>query len=87
VWNPDLEQPIDFFAGWQELPDDQTWDNAFKVQWEQFLAHVAGVALARPGEGEFGATFLEGAKGVQLVELAQESWTTGRWVDVPALKA
>jgi predicted dehydrogenase len=86
VWNPDLEQPIDFFAGWQELPDDEKWDNAFKVQWEQFLAHVVGVPLARPGEGEFGATFLEGAKGVQLVDLAQESWTTGRWVDVPALE-
>jgi predicted dehydrogenase len=85
VWNPDLEQPIDFFGGWQPMPDDEKWDNAFKVQWEQFLAHVAGVPVARPGEEEFRATFLEGARGVQLVELATESWTHRRWVDVPAL--
>jgi hypothetical protein len=27
----------------------------------------------------------EGAKGVQLVELALESWRERRWVDVPPL--
>ena len=27
----------------------------------------------------------EGAKGVQLVEAALQSWTERRWVDVPAL--
>jgi predicted dehydrogenase len=79
VWNPDLEQPIDFYSTWQEMPDNEACDNAFKVQWEQFLRHVAG-------EGDFRATFLEGAKGVQLVELALESWENRRWVDVPALK-
>jgi predicted dehydrogenase len=79
VWNPDLEQPIDFYATWQEVPDNEAYDNAFKVQWEQFLRHVAG-------EGDFRATFLEGARGVQLVELAQQSWDERRWVDVPALK-
>jgi predicted dehydrogenase len=80
VWNPDLVQPIDFYANWSEVPDNQPWDNAFKVQWEQFLRHVAG-------EGEFTATLFEGAKGVQLVELAQQSWDERRWVDVPALPA
>jgi hypothetical protein len=28
---------------------------------------------------------LEGAKGVQLVELALQSWKERRWVDVPSL--
>jgi hypothetical protein len=28
---------------------------------------------------------LEGAKGVQLAELAMQSWAERRWVDVPAL--
>src|SRR5688500_293834 len=26
VWNPDLPQPIDFFQGWKEVPDDLAWD-------------------------------------------------------------
>ena len=29
----------------------------------------------------------EGAKGVQLAELAMKSWTERRWIDVPALQA
>ncbi|HQY28558.1 MAG TPA: Gfo/Idh/MocA family oxidoreductase, partial [Burkholderiaceae bacterium] len=36
VWNPDLPQPIDFFEGWQEVPDSVAFDNAFKAQWELF---------------------------------------------------
>jgi predicted dehydrogenase len=79
VWNPDIPQPIDFFAGWQEIPDDTSWDNAFKAQWELFLRHVAG-------EGAFRWNLLEGAKGVQLAELAQQSWAQRRWVDVPQLE-
>ena len=30
-------------------------------------------------------TLVEGAKGVQLVEAALQSWKERRWVDVPAL--
>ncbi len=80
VWNPDIPQPIDFFAGWQEVPDNSAWDNAFKAQWELFLAHVAGA-------GEFRWNLLAGAKGVQLAELAQQSWQERRWIDVPQLTA
>jgi predicted dehydrogenase len=80
VWNPDIAQPIDFFAGWQEVPDNMAWDNAFKAEWELFLKHVAG-------EGEFRWNLLEGARGVQLAELAQRSWRERRWIDVPALQA
>jgi hypothetical protein len=29
--------------------------------------------------------FYEGAKGVQLSELALKSWDEGRWIDVPPL--
>ena len=79
VWNPDIPQPIDFFAGWQELADEG-YDNAFKVQWELFLRHVAG-------EGAFRWNLLEGAKGVQLAELGLKSWRQRRWLDVPRLKA
>jgi len=79
VWNPDVPQPIDFFAGWKELPDESC-DNAFKVQWELFLRHVAG-------EGPFRWGLLEGAKGVQLAALGLKSWRQKRWLEVPRIKA
>jgi predicted dehydrogenase len=78
VWNPDVPQPIDFFAGWEEVPDE-AYDNAFKLQWELFLRHVAG-------EGPFRWNLLEGAKGVQLAELGLKSWRQGKWLDVPRLR-
>lgn len=80
VWNPDMAQPIDFYAGWQEVPDNVFYDNAFKVQWELFLKHVAG-------QGEFRWNLFEGAKGVQLVDLGLKSWRQRRWLPVPELKA
>ena len=79
VWNPDIPQPIDFFAGWEEVPDER-YDNAFKAQWELFLRHVAG-------EGAFRWNLLEAAKGVQLAELGLKSWRQKKWLDVPPLKA
>lgn len=78
VWNPDIPQPIDFHAGWQKLPDARSFDNAFKVQWELFLAHCT---TASP----FPWNLREGAKGVQLAELALKSWETRCWQDVPPL--
>ncbi|HXZ51595.1 MAG TPA: Gfo/Idh/MocA family oxidoreductase [Burkholderiales bacterium] len=78
VWNPDIPQPIDFFAGWKEVPDEDA-GNAFKVEWELFLRHVAG-------EGPFRWGLLEGAKGVQLAELGLKSWRLKKWLDVPKLK-
>ena len=79
VWNPDIPNPIDFFGGWQLVPDNQPFDNAFKVQWEKFLRHVS-LGDAFPHD------LFEGAKGVQLAELALQSWREGRWMDVPALE-
>jgi predicted dehydrogenase len=79
VWNPDIPQPIDFFDGWNEVPDE-SYDNAFKAQWELFLKHVAG-------EGSFRWNLLEGAKGVQLAELGLKSWRQRKWLDVPKLKS
>jgi predicted dehydrogenase len=78
VWNPDIPQPIDFFDGWTPVPNNIEYDNAFKIQWEQFLRHVA---LDEPWQ--FG--LMEGAKGVQLAELGMQSWREKRWVDVPGL--
>ena len=78
TWNPDVPNPIDFHSGWQEVPDNMEFDNAFKVQWERFLRHVSA-------DVPFPHDFYEGAKGVQLSELALRSWAERRWLDVPAL--
>ncbi len=78
IWNPDIPQPIDFYAGWKEVPD-ANYDNAFKVQWELYLRHVAG-------EGPFRWNLLEAAKGVQLAELGLKSWKQKKWLKVPRLK-
>ena len=76
IWNPDIDSPIDYYANWTEVPDQLHFDNAFKIQWEMFLKHVA---LDAP----FRWTLREGAKGVQLAELSLLSHKERRWVDVP----
>ena len=42
VWNPDLPDPTDYRAQWTDVPDNQDFDNGFKVQWELFLLRVRG---------------------------------------------
>lgn len=78
VWDPDISNPINFFDTWTRLPETQTYDNAFKVQWELFLRHVVK-------DQPFRWNLLEGAKGVQLAEKGLESWRKRAWVDIPAL--
>jgi predicted dehydrogenase len=78
VWNPDIPSPIDFWQSWQDVPDNAIFDNGFKLQWEQFLRHVAE-------DAPFRWDLLEGAKGVQLAELGLRSWRERRWLDVPEL--
>ena len=78
TWNPDVPQPIDFFEGWQKVPEQDVFDNAFKRQWELFLRHVVK-------NEPFPWTLLEGAKGVQLAEAGLESWKRRCWVDLEPL--
>src|SRR5437868_8837396 len=84
VWNPDIENPFRFRDHWQDVPDNQAFDNgfpnAFKAQWELFLRHIAE-------DAPFPHDFLEGARGVQLAELGLQSWQERRWLDVPELQA
>src|SRR5262245_32861152 len=40
VWNPDLPQPIDFHAGWAEVPDTMVYANGFRAQWEKFIRYI-----------------------------------------------
>jgi predicted dehydrogenase len=78
VWNPDIPQSINFFDGWSKVPEQEAYDNAFKVQWELFLKHVVK-------DEPFPWDLRDGAKGVQLAEKGIESWSKRCWVDVPEL--
>ena len=78
VWNPDIPQSINFFDGWKKVQEQETYDNAFKVQWELFLKHVVK-------DEPFPWDLRDGAKGVQLAEKGIESWSKRCWVDIPEL--
>jgi predicted dehydrogenase len=78
VWNPDLPNPFEFRSLWAAARDNTEFDNAFKVQWEMFLRHVAE-------DAPFPHDFFDGARGVQLAELAMTSWRERRWIDVPEI--
>lgn len=74
VWNPDIDSPIDYYEGWEEISPGPC-DNAFKAQWELFLKHVVA-------DEPFPWSLREGAKGVQLAELSLVSDKEERWVSV-----
>jgi predicted dehydrogenase len=78
VWNPDVPNQIDFRDDWQEVPDGGHFDNAFRVQWEMYLrALMEGTPFVHD--------FWDGARGVQLAEIAMQSWKERRWLDIPPL--
>jgi predicted dehydrogenase len=79
VWNPDIPSTINHFDVWQRVPEQDTFDNAFKIQWELFLRHVVKNEPFRWG-------LLEAVKGVQLAEKGIESWKKRAWVDVPRIE-
>jgi len=79
TWNPDLPEPNRFRAGWSDRELDEEPHNAFKLQWELFLRHVAR-------DEPFAWDLFEGAKAVQLAELAVRSWREGQVVEVPELR-
>jgi len=70
---------LDFFSQWQEVPDTLPVKNPFRHCWEAFLRHVGEDAPYVP-------TLLEGAKAVQLADLAYRSVAEGRWMPVPELR-
>ncbi|MFD7547469.1 Gfo/Idh/MocA family protein [Streptomyces sp. NPDC059816] len=78
VWNPDLPVTHAFRDDWQEVPDNEEFDNGFKAQWELFLRHVY---LDTP----YAWDLLAGARGVQLAELGLRSTAEGRRIEVPEL--
>ncbi|WP_338464717.1 Gfo/Idh/MocA family oxidoreductase [Shouchella rhizosphaerae] len=80
TWNPDIPNPIAFQELWQQVPDNEPYENGFKAQWELFLKHVYT-------DSPFPWDLLEGAKGTQLSDLGLQAWRERKWVDVPKLAA
>jgi predicted dehydrogenase len=78
VWNPDLPVSHDFPSQWAEVPDDDTYDNGFKAQWEEYLtAVVTGTPYLHD--------LASGARGVQLAELGLRSAREGLRLPVEEL--
>lgn len=78
VWNPDLPVTHRFRDDWQEVPENDEFDNGFKVQWELFVRHVLE-------DAPFPYDFAAGARGVRLAELGLRSSVEGRRLEVGAL--
>jgi predicted dehydrogenase len=80
VWDPDRPVADDFPAQWLAVPDNEVFGNAFKAQWELFLADAY---RRRP----FAHDLFDGARGVQLAHLALDSARQGRRLPVPPPEA
>jgi predicted dehydrogenase len=78
VWNPDLPDPNDYRSDWQTVPDNQSFDNGFKAQWEQFVRHVVD---GGPNPYDIAAA----ARGVQLAEAGLRSSAEGRRIVIEEL--
>jgi predicted dehydrogenase len=69
---------VDLQAHWEEVPDTIDMKPPFRQLWENFLRHVGEDAPLVP-------TLVEGAKAVQLADLAYKSVAERHWIDVPEL--
>ncbi len=78
VWNPDVDQKLDFRADWAKIPHQQEFENAFKIQWELFLKHVVK-------DEPFRWDLLEAAKGNQLSDIGYQAAKERKWMEVPDL--
>jgi predicted dehydrogenase len=78
VWNPDLKTDQDFRSQWEQIPDNQEFDNGFRAQWEEFIKDVDA---GRPHAYDF----MAGVRGLQLVEAGLASSAEGRRIEIGAL--
>ncbi len=79
VWNPDQQQTIDFL---QHLAAG-AGQHGLRQRLQDRSGRCSSATSSRMRPIRY--TLVEGAKGVQLVECALESWRERRWVDVPPL--
>jgi predicted dehydrogenase len=78
VWNPDLRDEHDYARDWIEVPDNDDFENGFKVQWEEFIRSVVE-------DTPYEFDLLAGARGVQMAEAGLASSRTGARIDLPEL--
>jgi predicted dehydrogenase len=78
-WNPDTPKEHDFYEDWEQVPNNQEFENAFKHQWKKFIRHVVA-------DDPFPWDFAAGARGVQLTEASYKSSDEGRRVAIDELK-
>ncbi len=79
-FGPNQPGGMDLMGAWQEVPDTVPIAPPFRQCWELFLRHVAEDVPYQP-------TLVEGAKAVQLADLAYRSVAERRWVEVPELRS
>ena len=77
VWSPDIPNTHGFLGQWQPSALDGEPGNAFRMEWEMFVRHVAEGA-------PFPHDLHSGARGVRVAELALRSSAEGRRIEVPA---
>ncbi len=78
VWNPDLEDTLDYDATWQNVPTNEVFLNGFRQQWQDFLtSYVEGT--------DYEFDLLAGARGMQLAQAGLESDRSGSKVSLPEL--
>ena len=76
VWNPDIEDEIDYAKNWLKVPSNEPVENGFKTQWCHFIRHVVE-------DAPYSYDLYSGAKGLLLAEKALESSREARRVDIP----
>jgi predicted dehydrogenase len=76
VWDPDLPPGVDARGDWSSVPDNEPFDNGFRVQWEAYLRHVFD-------DGPFPWDFDSAARGVRLAELGMRAAREGRRIEIP----
>ena len=75
AWNPDLRDPHTYASDWIDVPDNEAFENGFRLQWEEFLQDVAEDAPYRHD-------FASGLRAVELAEAAVDSCVTGQKVEI-----
>jgi predicted dehydrogenase len=79
IWNPDIPNDSDYLAQWQAVPLDGDYGNAFRLEWEMFVRHVAENA-------PFPHDLHSGVRGLQVAEAGLLSSAEGRRVEVQGAK-
>lgn len=78
-WNPDTPKEHNFYEDWEDVPNNQEFENAFKIQWKKFIRHVVA-------DEPFPWDFAAGARGVQLTEASYQSSEEQRRIAIDKLE-